>query len=168
MRWDLFRERSATDRFLSEDKGEAMKFTYSGTELSGGEEEPKGGASADSGADERSMTGNPCVTAARWIWNSTLVRLVLVVAVSVFVLTRFMDGAMSQMLIGTLMLSVQAAVVELIMGAVRRKNLQRVGSGNERACRRRKWNWLAWFVAFFFWAAGTALWLQYYRIFFNV
>lgn len=144
-----------------------MKFTYTGTELSGGAEEPKGGASADSGAGERSMTANPCVTAVRWILNSTLVRLVLVVAVSVFVLTRFMGGAMSQMLIGTLMLSVQAAVVELIMGAVRRKNLQRVGSGSERACRRRRWNWASWFVAFSVWAVGTVLWLQYYRIFFN-
>lgn len=145
-----------------------MKFTYTGTELSGGAEEPKGGVSDDSESGERSLTGNPCATVVRWVWNSTLVRLVLVVAVSVFVLTRFMGGVMSQMLIGTLMLSVQAAVVELIMGAVRRKNLQRVGSGNERACRRRKWNWLAWFVAFFFWAVGTVLWLQYYRIFFNV
>lgn len=144
-----------------------MKFTYTGTELSGGAEEPKGWASADSGAGERSMTGNACVTVARWIWNSTLVRLVLLVAVSVFVLTRFMGGVMSQILIGTLMLSVQAAVVELIMGAVRRKNLQQSGSGSERACRRRRWNWASWFVAFSVWAVGTVLWLQYYRIFFN-
>ena len=144
-----------------------MKFTYTGTELSGGAEEPKDGASADSGAGERSMTGSPCVAAARWIWNSTLVRLVLVVAVSVFVLTRFMGGTMSQMLIGTLMLSVQAAVVELIMGAVRRKNLQQSDSGVERACRARRWNWCVWAVAASVWIIGTVLWLQYYRIFFN-
>ena len=144
-----------------------MKFTYAGAELSGGAEEPKGLASADSGTGERSMTDNPCVTAARWIWNSTLVRLILVVVVSVFVLSRFMGGAMSQILIGTLMLSVQAAVVELIMGAVRRKNLQQSASVTGRACRARRWNWCVWAVAGSVWIIGTVLWLQYYRIFFN-
>ena len=161
-----FRARFGTPPCLSEQEGTAMKFTYSGSEMSESVK-PEVPPLAALAADERAMSGNPCAAAVRWIWNSTLVRLILLVAVSIFVLTRFMGGVMSQILIGTLMLSVQAAVVELIMGAVRRKNLQQPGSGNERACRKRRWNWVSWFVAFSVWTVGTVLWLQYYRLLFN-